>query len=120
MFYHKKFADCVGEVFKRAGYDTDAAMTIWPEGRTPEWAERGRKAGLSPVEAAALSVADLMLEKLEAGEMERPDVQFIIKMAHLAAHDEGASDRVLERLSLIAYEGMPQAADKAKGLAKGC
>ena len=108
MFYRTKFAEWVEEIFKRAGYDTDAAMTIWPEDRTPKWAERGRKAGLSPVDAAALSVADLMLDKLKAEAMERPDALFILKMAHLAAHDEGASLKVLERLLLIAYDDQPE------------
>ena len=114
MFYRTKFADWVEDIFERAGYDTDAAMTIWPEGRTSKWAERGRKAGLSPVEAAALSVADLILEKLKAGEMERPDALFILKMAHLAALDEGASQKVLERLSLIAYDDRPEVAEGEK------
>lgn len=115
MFYRMKFADCVGEVFKRAGYGTEAAAKVWPEDRTTKWAERGRKAGLSPVEAATLSVADLMLDKLKSGEIERSDVLFVVKMAHLVAHDGGASQKVLERLSLIAYEGMPEAADRPQG-----
>ncbi len=108
MFYRTKFADWVEDIFERAGYDSDKAMTIWPEGRTAKWAERGRRAGLSPVEAAALSVADLILDKLKAEEMERPEALFILKMAHLAAHDEGASLKVLERLSLIAYDDQPE------------
>ena len=118
MFYRMKFADCVGEIFKRAGYGAEAAPTVWPEGRTPKWAERGRKAGLSPVEAAALSVADLMLDRLKTGDMERPDVLFVVKMAHLVARDGGASHKVLERLSLIAYEGMPEVAESEKGVTK--
>ncbi len=118
MFYRTKFAEWVEEIFKRAGYDTDAAMTIWPKDRTPKWAERGRKAGLSPVEAAALSVADLMLDKLKAEAMERPDALFILKMAHLAAHDEGASHKVLERLSLIAYDDRPEGPERVKAVAK--
>ncbi len=118
MFYRTKFADWVEDIFERAGYDTDAASTIWPEGRTPKWAERGRKAGLSPIEAASLSVADLILDKLKAGEMERPDALFILKMAHLAALDEGASHKVLERLSLIAYDDRPEGPERAKAVTK--
>ena len=120
MFYRTKFADWIEDIFERAGYDTDAALALWPEGRTLKWAERGRKAGLSPVEAAALSVADLILDKLKAGEMERADALFILKMAHLAALDEGASHKVLERLSLIAYDDKPEVADKARAVAKDC
>lgn len=119
MFYRRKFADSVADIFERAGYDSKAAAAIWPEDRTPGWAERGRKAGLSPVEAAALSVADLILKKLDAGEMDWAEAQFILKMAHLAAHDDGASDKVLERLSIIAYDSTAETADKADTADKG-
>ncbi len=107
MFYRLKFDGIVGGILKRCGYQTSETLNFWPTGATPEWVKRGKSKGWKPVEAAALGVSQISLERLEAGQMSVADAQFIATTAHEVALEMKVRDEVSDHLCDMAWVVIP-------------
>ena len=113
MFYRLKFDGIVGGILKRCGYQTSESLNFWPTGTTPEWVKLGKSKGWKPMEAAALGVSHIALERAETGQMSGAEAQSIAMTAHQVAMEMGARDEVLERLMVVAYEAIPNAIEES-------
>ncbi|MCG8606790.1 hypothetical protein MJD09_17625 [bacterium] len=93
MFYRLKFDGYVGRIFERAGYDANASMDLWPVGRTQEWAQKRKELRLKPVEAAAVSIADLALARVTNGTMTLDEARYLVYTRLTWRREKGVAKR---------------------------
>lgn len=110
MLYRLRFDGYVGGIFKRAGYASDAVLDIWPVGRTLEWVQKGKQMKLKPVEAAALSLVDLLVARIRNGSMGFADARDIARCATAVARENGCRREVLQLVGEAANTDLIEAA----------
>ena len=107
MFYRIRFDGYVGGILKRCHFDTSETLSFWPLGATEEWVPRGQNLRLKPAEAAALAVAEVALQRCEAGQITGFVAQYIASQADAVARENNARHEVLSESAEITYNKIP-------------
>ena len=105
MLYRMRFDSNIGAIFKSAHMSTDDMMSFWPVGTTEEYVKAGKTLGLTPLEAAALGVANVTTKRKELGQIRADEAQYIINQAQVFARKKGARQEVLSELTKMMYIG---------------
>lgn len=100
MFFRLKFDSAVSEILTRIGISgSNEQLAFWPTGYTKQFVGIAKSRGISPQEAAAWAVCDLITKKIKEGEMPRAGGLASCALARDWLAMKGTSQEFLDHLN---------------------
>jgi hypothetical protein len=99
MFYKTRFDSAVGGILTHIGFrTTKEKLEFWPAGYSADFVLEVEPKGVTPNEAAAWAVCDLVTKQVKSGELERVRGLVMCDTALIWVAERGASTSFLTHI----------------------